>query len=176
MTFALPGQTSWTIGHVFLEAVAASQLRQLLKDGHGSTRQLVDALGNVIQNGQTPQVLAYDAYGVPIGFALSGALTSLLYSGEHTDQLAGLEYLRARYYNPSTGTFNRLDPFAGNFRDQQSLHKYLYMHGDPVNFNDPTGSFEGLVGMLAAANLQTVVSNLNIMAGQSAAASMGFEM
>jgi RHS repeat-associated protein len=76
---------------------------------------------------------------VPIGFTLANALTTLLYSGEMTDQLTGLQYLRARYYNPATGTFNRLDPFAGNFRDPQSLHKYLYTHGDPVNGSDPSG-------------------------------------
>ncbi len=38
-----------------------------------------------------------------------------------------------RYYDPSTGRFNRLDPFFGNLSDPQSLHKYLYTHADPVN-------------------------------------------
>jgi hypothetical protein len=50
-----------------------------------------------------------------------------------------MQYLRARYYNPSTGTFNRLDPFAGNTQDPQSLHKYLYTHGDPIQGIDPRG-------------------------------------
>ncbi len=156
-------QNSWTIGHdVFLEAVAANQLRHLLKDGHGSTRQLVDALGKVIQNGQAPQVFAYDAYGVPIGFTLANALTTLLYSGEMTDQLTGLQYLRARYYNPTTGTFNRLDPFAGNFRDPQSLHKYLYTHGDPVNGIDPTGMFEGLTGLVVNMALNSMLTAIAV--------------
>ena len=102
---------------------------------------LVDAQGNVICNsGSTPQVYAYDAYGLPNRFRPPPqALTTHLYSGERTDQLTGLQYLRARYYNPSSGTFNRLDPFAGNFSDPQSLHKYLYTHGDPVNGIDPSG-------------------------------------
>ena len=109
---------SYTIGHdVFLEAVAANEVRHLLKDGHGSTRMLVDALGNVLSNNGEPQIYAYDAYGRPLGFTPSLALTTHLYSGERTDQLTGLQYLRARYYNPATGTFNRLDPFAGNFTD-----------------------------------------------------------
>ena len=131
---------SYTIGHdVFLEAVAANQVRHLLKDGHGSTRQLVDATGAVINSG-TAQVFAYDAYGNPHGFSLADALTTHLYSGEQTDQLTGLQYLRARYYNPATGTFNRLDPFAGNSSDPQSLHKYLYTHGDPISH---VGGFPG---------------------------------
>ena len=54
-----------------------------------------DALGNVIANGSTPQVYAYDAYGVPVGFTLANALTALLYSGEMTDQLTGLFNRRA---------------------------------------------------------------------------------
>ena len=140
---------SYTIGHdVFLEAVAANETRRLLKDGHGSTRMLVDALGNVIANGSTPQIYAYDAYGVPHGFAPALALTTHLYSGEMTDQLTGLQYLRARYYNPATGTFNRLDPFAGNFSDPQSLHKYLYCHADAVNGIDPSGMMQFSIGGL----------------------------
>ncbi len=50
-------------------------------------------------------------------------------------------YLCARFYDPSNGRFNRLDPFAGNFEDPLSLHKYLYGHADPVNATDPTGEF-----------------------------------
>ena len=69
----------------------------------------------------------------------SSSLTSLGYSGEHFDAQAAQQYLRARFYNPATGTFNRLDPFSGNMHDPQSLHKYLYVHGDPVNGIDPTG-------------------------------------
>ncbi|MEX2316268.1 MAG: RHS repeat-associated core domain-containing protein [Pirellulales bacterium] len=72
--------------------------------------------------------------------AVDAALTSLLYSGEQTDK-TGLQYLRARYYDPTNGRFNRLDPFAGNVSDPQSLHKYLYAHSNPVNGVDPSGMF-----------------------------------
>jgi hypothetical protein len=47
--------------------------------------------------------------------------------------------LRARYYNPATGTFNQRDTFAGRSSDPQSLHKYAYAEGDPINGSDPTG-------------------------------------
>jgi len=42
-------------------------------------------------------------------------------------------------YKPTTGTFASLDPFEGNKKDPQSMHKYGYVHGDPVNHVDPTG-------------------------------------
>ena len=68
-----------------------------------------------------------------------------------------MQYLRARYYNPASGTFNRLDPFVGNRQDPQSLHKYRYVHGDPIQGVDPTGEFALLVGALMGA---LVYSNL----------------
>jgi hypothetical protein len=47
--------------------------------------------------------------------------------------------LRARWYNPQNGLFNRIDPFSGNTHDPQSLHKYLYCHANPINAIDPSG-------------------------------------
>ncbi|HBT76618.1 MAG TPA: hypothetical protein DEB39_06755 [Planctomycetaceae bacterium] len=104
-------------------------------DGHGSTRVLMDVAGAIAQ------LFAYDAYGQAIGFNPADALTEFLYSGEQFDAKIGQQYLRARYYDPATGTFNRLDPFFGNLNDPQSLHNYLYCHGDPLNYKDPNGEF-----------------------------------
>jgi hypothetical protein len=64
--------------------------------------------------------------------------------------------LRARFYDATTGRFNRLDPFAGNSSDPQSFHKYGYVHGDPVQMIDPTGMF-GVVGLLIGAGLQSLL-------------------
>jgi len=55
---------------------------------------------------------------------------------------------RLREPYPSGAWFNRFDPFEGVVEDPQSLHKYAYVHGNPVNMIDPTGQF-GLVGGLA---------------------------
>jgi RHS repeat-associated protein len=88
-----------------------------------------------------------------------------LYSGEQFDSKIGQQYLRQRYYNPSTGRFNRLDPFFGNLNDPLSLHKYLYTHADPINMVDPTGKMSlagisismaiggGLTGAIASASI-----------------------
>lgn len=65
--------------------------------------------------------------------------TTLLYSGEQFDVDIQQQYLRARWYDQNNGRFNRLDPFFGNNEDPQSLHKYAYVHGNPVNSIDPNG-------------------------------------
>ncbi|WP_145423689.1 RHS repeat-associated core domain-containing protein [Symmachiella dynata] len=94
------------------------------------------------------QHYAYTVYGRAIGFDEAAALTTRLYSGEAFDSRIGMQYLRARWYDPNSGRFNHLDPFSGNLRTPQSLHKYLYTHGDPVNGWDPTGLRAFNVGSL----------------------------
>ena len=79
-----------------------------------------------------------------IAVAITERLSSLGYSGEHFDAKAQQQYLRARFYDPANGRFNRLDPFAGNMQDPQSLHKYAYVHADPIQGVDPTGLFNAV--------------------------------
>jgi RHS repeat-associated protein len=80
----------------------------------------------------------YDAYGN--SFTVSGSTPNeFMYRGEQYDPDLGLYYLRARYYNPATGRFMSRDPDDGKIKDPQSLHKYLYAQGDPINGIDPHG-------------------------------------
>ncbi|MEM9365154.1 MAG: putative Ig domain-containing protein [Planctomycetota bacterium] len=142
---------SYVIGHdVIAQAIAdgaGAILQYLMMDGHGSTRTLLDDLADVITGGgaNADQLFAYDAYGNLIGpspqfvQATADAITTLLYSGEQTDASTGLQYLRARYYNSVSGRFNRLDSFLGSVSTPQTLHKYAYVHGDPIMGTDPSG-------------------------------------
>jgi RHS repeat-associated protein len=129
--------TTYVIGHQCISQIVVKngteQEYYFTFDGHGSTRVLLNFAGAIAQ------LYAFDAYGNAIGFDPSVALTEFLYSGEQFDSKIGQQYLRARYYDPTTGRFNRLDPFFGNLNDPQSLHKYLYTHADPVNGYDYTG-------------------------------------
>src|SRR5690606_21180852 len=118
-------------------------------DGHGSTRVLLDAAGAIATIAAMPQVFHFEAYGNALGFDPATSATMYLYSGEQFDPRIGQQYLRARYYDSSTGRFNRLDPFFGNLENPQSLHKYLYTHADPVNGWDPTGLEGNLISTLA---------------------------
>ncbi len=97
----------------------------------------------------------------PVWFCRS-ASTNLLYSGEWYDSDAAQYYLRARWYSPANGRFNRMDPFAGNSQDPQSLHKYLYVHCNPINGIDPTGMFS--------------IGEVSISIAISASLSVGFDI
>ncbi len=119
---------------------AVSTPQHLLYDGHGNTRQLIDSTGQTVV-----EDYSYDAYGVMLGGNPGSAsnpstpATNLLYTGEQWDVQVQQYYLRVRYYNPLTGLFNQIDPFAGSPQDPQSLHKYLYCHANPVNNIDSSG-------------------------------------
>jgi RHS repeat-associated protein len=82
----------------------------------------------------------YDAFGNE--FTVSGGSNTpneMMYRGEQYDSDLGLYYLRARYYNPATGRFMSRDPWSGNEFDPRTLHKYLYVGSNPVNYVDPSG-------------------------------------
>ncbi|MCB1599959.1 MAG: hypothetical protein KDI66_08055 [Xanthomonadales bacterium] len=49
------------------------------------------------------------------------------------------EYLRARYMDARVGRFLGMDGFGGNGADPMSLHKYTYVHANPVMGIDPSG-------------------------------------
>ena len=47
--------------------------------------------------------------------------------------------MRARYYNVSIMRFINQDVVHGNLSDSQSLNRFAYVEGNPINFLDPFG-------------------------------------
>jgi RHS repeat-associated protein len=100
-------------------------------DGHSGVRMLTDKLGNLTDTS------SYDAYG-----NVTNPLSSEFgYRGESFEDLTRLQYLRARYYEPSTGRFLGIDPFEGDVNSPVSRHQYLYGNANPVSYSDPSGKF-----------------------------------
>jgi len=143
--------TTYTIGDDVIAQNVAGTSKYLLYDGHGSTRQLADSTGTVAEN------YSYDGYGVMLGGNPGSASnpsdpsTHLLYAGEQFDTSLQMYYNRARYYDQNNGRFNRMDPYAGNTQDPQSLHKYLYVHCNPINNIDPSGMIDWNIGSVITA-------------------------
>ena len=135
-------------------------------DGAGSVRQLTNTAGVVTDEYE------YDAFGN--SFTKTGTTpNNYLYRGELFDSDLGLYYLRARYYNPSTGRFLSRDPYDGNTILPISLHKYLYASGNPVNRIDPRGReamFEYSIRMNAAIPEAKLISIYGCVADAALAA------
>ena len=67
----------------------------------------------------------------------TGTLTPFGYAGQYTDAESGLQYLRARYYDPATQQFLTVDPLLA-----QTDQAYAYAGGSPTNATDPSGLCE----------------------------------
>jgi RHS repeat-associated protein len=52
-----------------------------------------------------------------------------------------LDYMHARYYNPTVGRFLSVDPLRGDPRSPQSFNRYAYVMNGPVSYVDPNGLF-----------------------------------
>ena len=68
----------------------------------------------------------------PIRFLYNGAL------GVITDD-SGLLYMRQRYYDTDIKRFINQDVLTGETTESQSLNRYAYVQGNPINYNDPFG-------------------------------------
>jgi RHS repeat-associated protein len=100
-----------------------------LADGLGSTMAIVNASGTV-QNSYT-----YDVYGKP---TVTGSLSNEFdFAGQETDGSTGLQYLRARYMDPETGTFLSRDILYD--APIWNENPYAYANDGPCSNSDPTG-------------------------------------
>jgi RHS repeat-associated protein len=112
-----------------LEAMKQSGSRlYYLADGLGSTMAIVNATGTV-QNSY-----AYDVYGKP---TVTGSVANEFdFAGQQTDA-TGLQYLRARYMDPETGTFLSRDPLVSV--RAWTGNGFGYASGRPSLLTDPSG-------------------------------------
>ena len=129
-------------------------------DGHGSVRALADESGKVTDK------YVYDAFGNLIS-SVGSTKNDFLFCGEQFDPVTGLYYLRARYMNPSVGTFISMDSYEGSIDDPVSLHKYLYADANPVMNSDPSGYFT-LEDVEIGTAGETILNVAYQMANQSA--------
>ena len=98
--------------------------------GLGSTAARANSGGTVTDTctGACPERSRRDAFGAVRSHSGSNG-TEFTFTGEQNDP-NGLEYLRARYYDPATGRFLGRDPLGGG---------YPYAGSNPANMVDPTG-------------------------------------
>ncbi len=96
-------------------------------DQLGSTRLITDQTGNATGT------FTYNPYGT-ISASSGAASTPFGYADQYTDAETGLQYDRARYYDPTTGQFLTRDPL-----NDLTQETYSYAGDSPTNNIDPTG-------------------------------------
>ena len=123
-----------------------SEYTYYTQNAHGDVVNLTDSTGAVTKK------YTYDAFGVEKNIDKNDT-NAFRYCGEYFDKETATVYLRARYYNPSTGRFTQRDSLAGNITDPLSLNLYTYCANNPVFFCDPSGHFvvEAALATTAAA-------------------------
>ncbi len=99
------------------------------RDQLGSVRMMTDGAGAV------KATYNYDVYG-KLKSKTGTVANPFGYAGEYTDAESGMQYLRARYYEPATGQFLTRDPIVAQTREP-----YSYASNNPTNLTDPTGLY-----------------------------------
>ncbi|MFE9274934.1 RHS repeat domain-containing protein [Paenibacillus glucanolyticus] len=81
----------------------------MLSNGHGDITELQDESGQVLNR------YSYDLWGNIISQE-ERVYNPFRYSGEYWDETSKLQYLRARWYDPSVGRFMNEDTYEGKIR------------------------------------------------------------
>ena len=115
-------------GGLPIEQISSEEVPTYLHhDQLGSTRMLTDGSGADVGT------FTYGAYGMLAG--KTGPSTSALgYAGQFTMGQSGLQYMRARFYDPATAQFITRDPIENLTRSP-----YGYGQENPISRIDPSG-------------------------------------
>jgi RHS repeat-associated protein len=104
----------------------------------GTSSYLTDQLGSTIglagSSGTPATEYSYQPFGAASAIGTSSS-NDFEYTGRETEE-NGLQYNRARYYNPTVGRFISQDPLgsAGS-----GINLYRYVNDAPTNATDPSG-------------------------------------
>lgn len=111
-------------GGLPIEQISGTTVSFYHHDQLGSTRMLTNA------SGEATGTFTYSAYGTLTG-KTGTQTTPFGFAGQYTNA-SGLQYLRARTYDPATGQFLSRDPAA-------EAPSYGYAEENPLGLVDPTG-------------------------------------
>jgi RHS repeat-associated protein len=103
------------------------------------TGMYVDRLGTVRAAGGVPR--NYYPFGEEI---TSTSNNDYKFASTYRDSTTGLDYAVNRYYASAAAHFLTPDPYqaSGGAAVPQNWNRYAYVHNDPVNYFDPSGTNE----------------------------------
>lgn len=128
------------VDQILADEDASNNILWPLSDNLGTVRDLVNDSG-AVQNH-----LKYDSFGKVTAESNSAVDHLFAFAGRERDEETGLQYHRARYYDPATGRFLSLDP-SGFAAGDANLARYV---GNGVtNALDPSGMSSRPANILA---------------------------
>jgi len=150
-------------------ALGTDQSLAMLRSG-GNTFYNTDAVGTVTSltnaAGSLVQSYSFDAFGKAT--ATNGSVVNpFQFTAREFDSETNLEFMRARYYDVSSGRFLNEDPvgFIGG------INLYEYAGNDPANYIDPTGlSPTSTLTLPSAAEVDAFLARLEQQLANEAAA------
>lgn len=100
-----------------------------------------DALGSVVAASDESGQLLWRKEYAPFGEQLDSTAENekLAFTGKEHDDLTGLTYFGARYYDPYLGRFIGVDPAGIDPSDPFTFNRYSYGNNNPYRFIDPDG-------------------------------------
>jgi RHS repeat-associated protein len=120
-------------GGLPIEQISSETATYYHHDQLGSTRMLTNS------SGTSTGKFTYGPYGALTGS--SGTQTTPLgFAGQYTNAQSGLQYLRARTYDPGTQQFVTTDPLASSAQSAGAGSPYGYANENPLLYVDPAGS------------------------------------
>ncbi|EPY14888.1 Rhs family protein [Paenibacillus alvei A6-6i-x] len=108
-------------------------MQYYVSNGHGYITEIRDAQGNVLNR------YTYDIWGNPL-VQEERVPNIFRYSGEYWDAATNLQYLRARWYDPSVGRLINEDTYEGELGNPLTLNLYTYVQNNPLKYIDPSGN------------------------------------
>lgn len=157
--------TDYTQGLGLIRSRASGRESFYHTDGLGSTRVITDNVGLITNR------YNYDAFGVTINQSGTSD-NSFQFAGEQRDSATGLDYHRARYYDPGLGRFVSKDDYSGRLNSPITQNPYAYANANPVNFTDPSGYFS-LEEVNAAEAISGILSSIPGIALRTVGAIIG---
>jgi len=151
------GQTHYNVydlsgSLVHVHAVNENKLTDYVSGPKGSLARIsnddvtylhADHLGTPQAGTEANGALAWRQHYTPFGYTLTNpAANDNLggFTGHIKDKATGLNYMQARYYDPTIGRFLSVDPVT--FMDTGHpgmFNRYAYTINDPINMTDPDG-------------------------------------
>lgn len=118
-----------------------------------------DGLGSITgysnQSGALQREYLYDSYGNMKDYE-EGDINVITYTGREWGLQVQSYHLRSRNYEPTNGRFLSKDTLMFRIKNPNTLNRYLYVHGNPINYIDFDG-YEPLTLLLTGLAIYNVI-------------------